>query len=112
MGPGGRRRSSQLNCHSEPLRLRLYGVYSSFFEKLKGTWVEGHRLTSAARRTDSLRPLPTHTSNVDEESRGRDADRRFTRKLTLVCATPASFIHFFLGGDDDATRSEHRRGCG
>jgi hypothetical protein len=36
----------------------LYGVYTSFFEKLKGTGVEGHRLASAARRTDSLRTLP------------------------------------------------------
>ncbi len=40
------------------LREALYGVYSSLFEKLRKTGVEGHRETSAAQRTDFLRTLP------------------------------------------------------
>jgi hypothetical protein len=48
------------------------------------------------RTTDRLpENSPTHTPNVDEESRGRAPDRRFTRKLTSVCAIPASFIFSF-----------------
>jgi len=36
---------------------------------------------------------PTHTPNVDEESSGLCSDRRFERKLTSVCATPALLIY-------------------
>ena len=58
-----------LSCHperspakskdlAEPLRLCLYGVLQHILEKLQGSGVEGHRLASAARRTDLLRTLP------------------------------------------------------
>jgi len=81
--------SSELACVTR----RLVWCEWLFFEKLGRAGVEGLRRLSAALRTDFVRTLPsTPSTSMKNLAAGvRSPDRRFDRKLTSVCATPALF---------------------
>src|SRR5260370_23990780 len=64
--------------------------FRHFSEKVKKPGWRGQLLHLLSRSRESLRKSPPPTPpSVDEESSGYD--RRFERKLTQVCSTPAPF---------------------